>query len=224
MSGAPGDDVLEVDVERVEQERRPPADPGRARQEPVHEPAARIDRRDVAARVHRGREGVDAVVGGHARVARREAGAVPLRLREPDVDVAVDRQRRRRRRPLERRRVALAVVDRLGLGVSRLPARRQRGRGAARRTPAPASADDREARDASDDRGARPARHQGSGLTGLSFTLTSGQVTVMSVARDGARVEVPSRCSAASRASGRSRDRAGSRRSSSDRGPRARWT
>ena len=86
--------VTQVLAHGVEEERRTPGDGYGPRQEPVREPAARIDRRHVPPRVHGGREGVHAVVRGQSVVTRGIAGAVSARVRVAEVDVAHERQRR----------------------------------------------------------------------------------------------------------------------------------
>ena len=177
-------DVLEIDVQRVEQKRRPPADSRRSRQEAVHgPPRPRFGGGDVAARVHRRRERVDPVVERDAGVAGREAGAVALRLGESDVDVAVDPERRRRARTLRGRRVAFAVIDRLRLLFGRqqhgVGCRRGRWRGNRNRALRARTRGDQQ-RSERDGAGAGGSRHL-IGLTSAFLTVMNGQVTVTSV-------------------------------------------
>ena len=86
--------VTQVLVDDVEQERRAPRDVHRPRQEAVGDASAGVDGSNVTARVDRGGKRIDAVVGGHAVVAGRKAGAVAARVGETEVDVAHHRQRR----------------------------------------------------------------------------------------------------------------------------------
>jgi hypothetical protein len=112
-----GDLVMQIDINRIEQERGAAADAGAPREEAVGKAAAGVGGGDLAARVDGGREGVDAVVGGEALVAGEIAGAVALRAGEADVDIALQAQRRLRAG--ERRVAVLRLLGQRGAGAER---------------------------------------------------------------------------------------------------------